>query len=87
MVKGKIEDKKMYTEGDPQMVPAIEAVHCPKTRDWGESYRRRSVIWGEQYNKQIRTFIRREVENELRNFFKLIGIDQTIIVNKVNFEK
>lgn len=87
MVKGKIEDKKMYTEGDPQMVPAIEAVHCPKTRDWGESYRRRSVIWGEHYNKQIRTFIRREVENELRNFFKLIGIEQTIIVNKVNFEK
>ena len=69
------------------MVPAIEAVHCPYTRDWGKSYRRRSVIWGEHYNKQIRTFIRREVENELRNFFKLIGMRERIVVNKVNFEK
>ena len=87
MVRGEVEDKKMYTEGEPQMVSAIEAVHCPTTADWGESYRRRSVIWGEQYHKQIRRFIRREVENDLRNFFKLIGIEQTITVDKVNFEK
>ena len=87
MVKGKIEDNKVYTEGGPQMVPAIEAVHAPKEVSWDCAWRRRSAIWGEQYNKQIRRYIRGEVIHDLSNFFKLIGIQQTITVDKVNFEK
>ena len=87
MVRGEVEDNKVYTEGGPQMVPAIEAVHAPKDGCWDSTYRRRSAIWGEQYHKQIRRHIRSEVTNDLRNFFKLIGIEQTITVDKVNFEK
>ena len=87
MVRGKIEDKKIYTEGDPQFLPAIDVIKRPADNKWTNNYKRRSTIWGDQYHKQIRRFIRREVENDLRNFFKLIGMDQTLSIDKVNFEK
>ena len=70
MVKGEIEDQKIYTEGEPKMVSAIEAVHAPREVGWDCAWRRRSAIWGEQYNKEIRKFIRSEVQDDLRNFFK-----------------
>ena len=87
MVRGKIEDKKIYTEGDPQFLPAIDVIKRPADNNWTNNYKRRSAIWGDQYHKQIRRFIRREAENDLRNFFKLIGMDQRLTIDKVNFEK
>ena len=87
MVKGVIEDKKIYTEGEPQFLPAIDVVKRPQDNNWTNNYKKRSAIWGDQYHKQIRRFIRREVENDLRNFFKLIGMGKSLNVDKISFEK
>ena len=87
MVKGNIEDKKMYDHTpENKMVAATDAVYAPK-EDWGETWKRRSMIWGDQYHKEIRKSIRGDVLENLRNFFKLIGITENIYVDKVNFEK
>ena len=87
MVKGIIEDKKIYTEGDPQFLPAIDVIKKTRENSWTNDYKKRSVIWGDQYHKQIRRFIRREVEQDLHRFLKLIGINERLTIDKVNFER
>ena len=87
MVKGTIEDKKIYAEGDPQFLPAIDVVKKTRENSWTNDYKKRSAIWGDQYHKQIRRFIRREVEQDLHRFLKLIGINERLTIDKVNFER
>ena len=88
-VKGKIEDQKSYGDTDgPSMRPVLDVVTKKMGLGWEDSWKQKSNIWGEQYNKQIRRVIRVDVENDIKNFLKLIGIgNKAIVVDKVNFEK
>ena len=69
------------------MRPAVDVVKKTTGLGWGDAWKQRSVVWGEQYNKNIRKTIRREVTKEIHDFLKLIGNEQNIQVDKVNFEK
>mgnify|MGYP003643975504 FL=1 len=87
-VKGMIEDRKAG-EATPHstMRPAVDVVKKTTGLGWGDAWKQRSTVWGEQYNKNIRKTIRREVTKEIHDFLKLIGNEQNIQVDKVNFER
>ena len=88
-VKGKIQDQKLYDDTNPvSMRPALDVVTKKNLSPWDKSWKQKSAIWGEHYNKEIRRVIRGEVHNDIKNFLKLIGMDNhNIMVDKVNFEK
>ena len=86
-VKGKIEDRKVYDDNAASMRPATAVVYRPRETRWETNWRRRSVIWGDQYHKNIRSKIRHYAEKDLRSFFKLLGMSKRINVEKVHFEK
>jgi|TARA_R110001632_G_scaffold232385_1_gene373055 hypothetical protein len=87
-VKGMIEDRKAgEATHHSTMRPAVDVVKKTTGLGWGDAWKQRSVVWGEQYNKNIRKTIRREVTKEIHDFLKLIGNEQNIQVDKVNFEK
>ena len=86
-VKGKIEDRKVYDDNVASMRPATAVVYRPRETRWEGNWQRRSVIWGDQYHKNIRSKIRHYAEKDLRSFFKLLGMSKRINVEKVHFEK